>query len=61
MLVRDAIDEGDHDAQARLEYVVKTAKPLTDPRLLLRDDFQRLGNEYDDDDRKRDDELQRHG
>ena len=49
--VRDAVDERDHEVEARLEHRVEAPEPLDDPRVLLRHDADRL-----DDDDERDDE-----
>ena len=42
VLVRDAIDERDHEIEAGLQHGVEAPEPLDDERVLLRHDADRL-------------------
>jgi hypothetical protein len=54
VLVRDVVDEGDQEVQARRERGVKAPEPLDDPRVLLRHDLDRPRDEDDGHDKEDD-------
>ena len=59
VLVRDAIDERDHEIEAGLQHGVEAPESLDDERMLLRHHANRLRNHDERDDEQRDGEQRR--